>query len=93
MILDDPESISAMTLRYTPVYSSSYPDEIRDNKRELLYSEDGWQQLMERVEGAVISTADGIRIGRMSASPKEPKTSGAKSPCEYCEFKPICRKQ
>jgi ATP-dependent helicase/nuclease subunit B len=91
MILDDPESISAMTLRYTPVYSSSYPDEIRDNKRELLYSEDGWVDLMERVEGAVISAADGIRSGRMTSTPKNEGTKD--SPCIYCEFKPICRKK
>jgi ATP-dependent helicase/nuclease subunit B len=90
MILDTPENITAMTLRYTPVYSPSYPNEIRDNKRELLYTEEGWSELMETVEGAVVRAADGIRDGIMTASPKE---NGSLSPCEYCEFKPICRKQ
>ena len=88
MLLDDADSISAMTLRYTPVYSSRYPDEIRDNKRHLLYTEEGWQTLMETVENSVCSAADGIRGGNMPASPKE---RGGISPCEYCEFKPICR--
>ena len=91
MILDDSAVISAMTLRYTPVYSEKYPDEIRDNKRELLYSEDGWSDLMERVEGAVISAADGIRSGRMNSTPKNEGTKD--SPCHFCEFKPICRKK
>ena len=90
MILDTPENITAMTLRYTPVYSPSYPNEIRDNKRDLLYTPDGWKDIMETVEGAVITAADGIRGGVMTASPKE---KGSSSPCEYCEFKPICRKQ
>jgi ATP-dependent helicase/DNAse subunit B len=89
MILDDPESISAMGLRYTPVYSSSHPDEIRDTKRKFLYDEEGWQSLMEQVEKSVITAADGIRSGEIPAKPKEQK---GKSPCEYCEFKPICRK-
>lgn len=91
MILDDPDSITAMTLKYTPVYSAKYPDEIRDNKRELLYSEEGWSDLMARVEGAVISAADGIRSGKMTSTPKNEGTKD--SPCRYCEFKPICRKK
>ena len=90
MILDDPDVISVMTLRYSPIYSPKYPDEIRDNKRELLYSEDGWSDLMERVESAVISAADGIRSGKMTSTPKDDGTKD--SPCLFCEFKPICRK-
>lgn len=90
MILDTPENISAMTLRYTPVYSASYPDEIRDNKRELLYTEEGWVELMETVEQSVVTAAEGIRGGKM---PADPKKKGGISPCEYCEFKPICRKK
>ena len=91
MILDDPDVISAMTLRYSPIYSPKYPDEIRDNKRELLYSEEGWSDLMARVEGAVISAADGIRSGKMNSTPKNEGTQN--SPCRYCEFKPICRRK
>ncbi len=89
MMLDDPDVISAMTLRYSPVYSPSYPDEIRQNKRHLLYTEESWGDLMKTVEDAVLNVSDGIREGIMDASPNERK---GKSPCEYCEFKPICRK-
>ena len=44
---------------------------------------------MQTVEGSVIKVADGIRDGEMPACPKDKK--GA-SPCEYCDFKPICRR-
>ena len=89
MILDDPASISAMTLRYTPVYYPRFPDRIAPAKRNLLYTEDGWQDIMSDVEGAVCKVADGIRAGIMDA---EPKTEKDKSACIYCEFKPICRR-
>ena len=89
MILDDPESISAMTLKYTPVYSASSPDKIRDSKREFLYTEDGWNEMMQTVEQSVRNVADGIRNGNISATPKEKKGT---TPCDYCEYKPICRK-
>ena len=72
-------------------YFYHQPDKITDKKRELFYSEDGWSDLMERVEGAVISAADGIRSGRMNSTPKNEDTKN--SPCLYCEFKPICRKK
>ena len=89
MILDDPESISAMTLKYTPVYSASSPDKIRDSKREFLYTEDGWSEMMQTVEQSVKNVADGIRDGNICATPKEKKGT---TPCDYCEYKPICRK-
>lgn len=89
MILDAPEVISAMTLRYSPVYSPKYPTEIREGKRKFLYTEEGWTDIMETVEGAVTKVASGIRAGEIPASPKEQK---GKSPCDYCEFKPICRR-
>jgi ATP-dependent helicase/nuclease subunit B len=89
MVLDDQDVISAMTLKYTPLYSKRTPDKIPENKKHLLYTEQGWEQIMETVEGAVGKVADGIRRGEISATPKEQK---GKSPCEYCPYKPICRK-
>lgn len=89
MILDDSASISAMTLRYTPVYYPRFPDRIAPAKRNLLYTEDGWQDIMSDVEDAVCKVADGIRAGVMDA---EPKTEKDKRACIYCEFKPICRR-
>ena len=89
MLLDDPEVISAMTLKYTPLYNRRTPDKIPEAKRNLLYDSDGWQQIMSDVEGAVCRVADGIRSGIMDAEPKE---RSGRSPCEYCPFKPICRR-
>ena len=88
MILDDPDVISAMTLKYTPLYSKRTPDKIPESKKKLLYTEEGWKEIMETVEGAVGRVADGIRKGEISATPKE---KGGKSPCEYCPYKPVCR--
>ncbi|MBE6532868.1 MAG: hypothetical protein E7676_05115 [Ruminococcaceae bacterium] len=89
MILDDEDSISAMTLKYTPVYSKRTPDKIPDSKRKYLYTEDGWEEIMKTVEESVTDISDRIRSGEISAKPKVKKD---KSPCEYCEFKAICRK-
>lgn len=89
MLLDDEDIISAMSLKYTPLYSKRTPDKIPDSKRKFLYSEEGWQGIMETVESAVVKVAEGIRRGEISASPKEQK---GKPPCEYCPYKPVCRK-
>ena len=89
MILDDPDSIGAMTLKYTPVYSRRTPDKIPDTKRKFLYDEAGWGEIMQTVESSVTRVADGIREGKMDATPKEKKNQ---SPCDFCEFKPICRR-
>ena len=89
MLLDDPDVISAMTLKYTPLYSKRTPDKIPDAKRKFLYNEEGWSQIMKTVEDSVCRVADGIRSGKMDAKPKEQK---GKSPCEYCPYKPICRR-
>ena len=89
MLLNDPDVISAMTLKYTPLYSKRSPDKIPDNKKHLLYTEEGWNDIMQTVEDAVVKVADGIRCGDVSANPKEDKNRSA---CEYCPYKPICRK-
>ena len=90
MILDDEDSISAMSLRYTPVYSKRSPNKITDANRKYLYTEDGWNDIMKTVESSVIKVADGIRSGEIGAKPYHKKKD--KSPCEYCEYKAICRK-
>ena len=89
MILESPEVISATTLRCSPVYSPKYPTELRAEKRKFLYDEEGWNEIMNTVEGAVKEVAKGIRQGEISADPKEQKSF---NPCDYCEFKPICRR-
>ncbi len=89
MLLDDPEVISAMTLKYTPLYSRRTPDKIPESKRKLLYSEEGWGEIMSTVEDSVTRVAEGIRGGVMDAEPKVNKNI---SPCDYCPYKPICRR-
>ena len=89
MILDSEDSISAMKLKYTPLYSKRTPEKIADSKRKYMYSEQGWQDIMETVRESVVDIADRIRSGEISATPKIKK---GKSPCEYCEFKAVCRK-
>ncbi len=89
MILDDEDVIGAMTLKYTPVYSERNPDKISAANRKYLFDGEGWNNIMQTVEESVCRVADGIRRGTMDASPKE---KGNDSPCDYCDFKPICRK-
>ncbi len=89
MVLDDPDVLNAMTLKYTPVYSKRSPDKVAATKRKFLYDEEGWAEIMQTVESSVSTVADGIRSGQMDAEPKEQK---GHSPCDYCEYKPICRR-
>ncbi len=89
MLLDDEASISAMKLKYTPLYSKRSPDKITDGKRKYLYTEEGWGEIMETVEKSVVDVSDRMRSGEIGAKPKRKKD---KTPCEYCEYKAICRK-
>ncbi len=89
MILNDDEIINAMTLRYTPVYSKKSPTKITSTGRKFLFSEKEWEKLMEKVENSVKNVADQIRSGVMDVAPKEKKND---SPCDYCRYKPLCRK-
>lgn len=88
MVLDDPEVISAMKLKYTPVYTPSKPDTVTEAKRKYLFDEKSFSNIMETVEESVVKVADGIRQGKIEAHPKQ---NGKRLPCEFCEFKPICR--
>jgi ATP-dependent helicase/nuclease subunit B len=61
------------------------------NKRDsekYRYSEEGFEKIMETVEDAVLNIAGKIRSGKAEA---EPNLEGKYSPCEWCEFKPVCR--
>lgn len=89
MVLDDEEMISAMGLKYTPLYSSRTPDKIPDSKKNLLYSEEEFEKIMKTVEKSVTDIADKMAKGDASATPTSQKTG--ESRCEWCKFKPICR--
>ncbi len=90
MVLNDEAALSAMDLRYTPLSDGSPDGSQRRGAEKYLYTEEGWQELSRTVEGAVISIAAGIRSGEASANPRV--ESGGKTKCEYCSYKPICRK-
>lgn len=86
MLLDDAESIKAMG-GYTPVKftASGAPTKSTSDK---LYTLDGWDKLMDKVDIAVKRVAEGITKGVITAKPMVTKHS---IPCENCKFKPICR--
>ncbi len=86
MLLDDKESIEAMG-GYTPVKftASGAPTKSTADK---LYTLDGWDRLMDKVDIAVKRVAEGITQGVITAKPMVTKRS---IPCESCKFKPICR--
>ncbi len=90
MVLDDEEIISAMGLKYTPVYSKRTPDRIPDSKKEFLFTEESLSELLDRSLDAVCEVADGITRGNIDAVPRV--HDGGKTYCDSCEFKPICRK-
>jgi len=89
MVLDDEDVISAMGLRYTPLYSPRYGDTVPAAKRNLLFSVEDFEALMEKVEDRVSEAASKMRSGRISATPSLDER-GVYA-CSYCEFKPICR--
>lgn len=89
MVLGDPEILSAMRLKYTPVYSERTPDKVPAAKEKLLFSEESFGDIMKTVEGSVADVADRMRQGKIEAHPKHKGSDSL--PCEYCEFKPICR--
>jgi ATP-dependent helicase/nuclease subunit B len=90
MVLDNDEVISAMGLKYTPLYSEKKPDEISASKREYLYSEESWGTMMSDIEGVVRDVVSRMRSGDISANPRT-QTKGAHTPCEYCNFRAVCR--
>ena len=90
MVLDDEEIISAMGLKYTPLYSEKKPDEITAAKRKYLYDEDSWKQIMNDIESVVRDVVEGMRGGDISAIPRT-QSKGAHTLCEYCNFKAVCR--
>ena len=89
MVLDNEESISAMGLRYTPLYSQKKPMEIPESKRKYMYDSEGFRIIMETVRASVADTADRIASGDASATPR--MDEGKTMHCDYCSYSPICR--
>ena len=88
MILGEDADIAASNAKYLPIrlktdgtpYSTS---------ADKVYTREGWDELCLKLKGVVESIADRMKSGDVSAKPLIEK--GRKSPCEYCEFRPICR--
>ena len=88
MVLNDPEILSAMKLKYTPVYSERTPDKISSAKEKFLFTEEGFGEIMEKVEDSVLRISEKIKSGKAEA---HPDLNGTFSPCDFCEYKPVCR--
>ncbi len=87
MLLDDQKSIDAMNKGYIPVrYTKDNEPDKRTAKN--LYTLDGWSELSRRVEDSVLRICRDMESGNISSAPKK---SAKRSPCEYCQYKPICR--
>ena len=87
MLLDDAVSISAMNTAYLPIKIKNDGSYYKDSE-SLLYNEEGWKSLCDTVEDSVKRVTKKMRSGNISAEPMIEKRS---SPCQYCNFKPVCR--
>lgn len=89
MILDDSTSLAAMNPEYLPVKFKKDGTPTAGCEK-YLYTPEGWDELM-RTLGEVIGDVTGrMRSGKIHAFAKGQKNE--KLPCEYCEYKAICRK-
>ena len=82
MLLDDPANLEANNPLYMP--------KNRERDVDFKYTEEGWSALTHDIEEAVLDIVDNMKGGDITASPKKPRP-GSSSPCDYCEYKPVCR--
>ncbi len=85
MLLDDAESISAMNRDYIPVKYKKDGTVYAPHKK-LLYSEQGWREIMQKLDKNIESIASKIKSGDASAHVEKGGDA-----CKYCKFKAICR--
>ncbi len=90
MVLDDGEIISAMGLKYTPLYNAKTPTKIPESKKTLLFTEESLDGILEDCMRASGETADAIAEGNIKAIPKI--HGNGDTFCDNCDFKSICRK-
>ena len=88
MLLDDPESLSAMNVKYMPVKfkNDGTPDKRSADK---LYTAEGWETLCQKLSNTVTSIAEKMKRGEISAVSVIDQAK--ETPCEYCKFKAFCR--
>ena len=87
MILNDAVSIGAMNSRYLPIKITA-SGEAGKRTKKFLYSEEYWKTLRDTVEESVRRISRKMRSGNINAEPMKDKRT---YPCEYCEYKQICR--
>ncbi len=88
MVLDDGTSLGAMNPAFTPL---AYPETSRNKKSndEKKYTREGWDELCKTIESAVLDVSEEMTSGKI---PAEPRVDGSRSACDYCAFRPVCRK-
>ena len=86
MLLDDKVSLEAMNKDFIPVKfkSGGEPD---SRYQKYLYSYDGWRELDEKISDKVCEVAEKMKSGDISTTNQKHNP-----PCDFCQFKPICRK-
>ena len=87
MLLDDEVSISAMNKKYIPVkFKKDGAPDARSEK--FLYTYEGWEELNSKISDKVREVSSEMKRGNISLTAKKSDT-----PCDYCKFKPVCRKK
>ena len=89
MILNTPDSLAAENRDFLPVRFKTDGAPTKDTEK-YLYTLDGWDELMNTLEDTVGRVSGRMRRGEIPAAAKGQK--GDKLPCEYCEYRAVCRK-
>ena len=89
MVLDDKKSLDAMNPLYTPL---SYPETSRNEKANARrkYTKEGWAEICNEMETAILDIAGRMRGGNINATPTEIKGF---HPCDNCKYRAVCRKK
>ena len=88
MILNEEAVIAASNAKYLPIRLKADGTPYATSA-DKAYTREGWGDLCIKLQSVVESIANRMKSGDVSAKPLVEK--GRKSPCEYCEFRPICR--
>ncbi len=88
MILGEDVVLAASNAKFLPIRLKADGTPYATSA-EKVYTREGWGELCNKLKDVVESIADKMKNGDVSAKPLIEKNR--KSPCEYCEFRPICR--
>ena len=88
MLLNDATAISAQNPNYLPIKFKKDGTPTAQSEK-YLYTPNGWGGLMDTVEDVIGDISRKMRSGDIHAAKGQ---NGKRTPCEYCEYKPFCRK-